>query len=110
MWAVLSGVLSKAEGAEVLKALLKEKDVIKTVTPYAMHYFTEAMLSVGMKEEATNNIRDYWGAMVKQNADTFWEVFVPEKPEASPYGDVRMNSFCHAWSCTPVYFIRKYKL
>jgi alpha-L-rhamnosidase len=24
----------------------------------------------------------------------------------SPYGDVRNNSFCHAWSCTPSWLLR----
>jgi hypothetical protein len=24
----------------------------------------------------------------------------------SPYGDHHINSYCHAWSCTPSYFIR----
>ena len=46
--------------------------------------------------------------MAQLGADTFWEVFVPENLDVSPYGDSIINSFCHAWSCTPSYFIRKY--
>lgn len=48
----------------------------------------------------------YWGGMVKAGADTFWECFDANNPKASPYGDVRNNSFCHAWSCTPSYLLR----
>jgi hypothetical protein len=44
--------------------------------------------------------------MVEARADTFWECFDAENAKASPYGDVRNNSFCHAWSCTPTYFLR----
>ena len=42
-----------------------------------------------------------------EEADTFYEVFVPDEPDVSPYGDKMMNSMCHAWSCTPSYFIRR---
>jgi hypothetical protein len=35
-------------------------------------------------------------------------VFVPGHPEITPYGDRLMNSACHAWSCSPSYFLRKY--
>ena len=31
-----------------------------------------------------------------------------KNPEFSPYRDRMVNSMCHAWSCTPSYFIRKY--
>lgn len=44
--------------------------------------------------------------MVKAGADTFWECFDEKDARASPYGDVRNNSFCHAWSCTPSYLLR----
>ena len=46
--------------------------------------------------------------MVKKGADTFWEVYDPNNDKLSPYGFYPMNSYCHAWSCTPVYFINKY--
>jgi alpha-L-rhamnosidase len=43
---------------------------------------------------------------VEAGADTFWEVYDPAQPLSSPYGDIHINSFCHAWSCTPSYFLR----
>jgi hypothetical protein len=46
--------------------------------------------------------------MIKKGADTFWEVYDPADEFKSPYGFFPVNSYCHAWSCTPVYFIRKY--
>jgi hypothetical protein len=61
-----------------------------------------------MYKEAGQMIKDYWGGMVKKGADTFWEVYDPEDDFLSPYGSFMMNSYCHAWSCTPVYFLRKY--
>jgi hypothetical protein len=48
--------------------------------------------------------------MVKAGADTFCEVYAADDPDFSPYGERKMNSNCHAWSCTATYFIRKYGL
>ena len=57
---------------------------------------------------AKDYIKKYWGGMLALNADTFYEAYVPENLEFSPYGNRKLNSMCHAWSCTPAFFIRKY--
>ncbi|MCC5932357.1 MAG: hypothetical protein JJU28_24140 [Cyclobacteriaceae bacterium] len=108
VWMILSGTVSSKEGRALLEKTLNQNDVIKPVSPYLYHYVVEALVQVGMYEEARNLISDYWGEMVKKGADTFWEVYDPENDFLSPYGSYMMNSYCHAWSCTPVYFIRKY--
>jgi alpha-L-rhamnosidase len=84
------------------------RDVVKPVSPYMYHYVLEAMVSCNMFPEAKNLISYYWGGMIKKGADTFWEVYVPENDYISPYKCYIINSYCHAWSCTPNYFIRKY--
>jgi hypothetical protein len=61
-----------------------------------------------MGQEAKEKLTSYWGGMVKKGADTFWEVYDPQNDFLSPYNSYLANSYCHAWSCTPVYFIRKY--
>ena len=76
------------------------------LTPYMNHYLVEAMMKLGKEQEAFDHIRNFWGQMVKEGADTFYEVYVPGQPDVSPYGNKMMNSMCHAWSCTPSYFIR----
>lgn len=43
-----------------------------------------------------------------EGEDAFWELYNPENPNESPYGGTIVNSYCHAWSCTPAYFLRKY--
>ena len=48
--------------------------------------------------------------MVKAGADTFWEVYDPSNADLSPYGSVLVNSYCHAWSCTPAYLLRTLNL
>lgn len=108
VWAVLGGMIGGEAGKKCLLDSLAAPDSIKPVTPYMHHYLVEAMLSLGLRDEALAHIKDYWGAMVREGADTFWEVFVKGNPEISPYNDPLMHSFCHAWSCSPSYFIRKY--
>lgn len=107
-WMVLSGVASKSEGVTALKKLSSMQNVIYPGTPYLYHYVIEAMIQCGMNKEAKELIVNYWGDMVKKGADTFWEVYDPKDDFLSPYKFFPVNSYCHAWSCTPVYFIRKY--
>jgi hypothetical protein len=107
-WMVLSGVASKKEGANAFKNLSKRSDAIQPGTPYLNHYIVEAMIMSGLGWEAKNLVISYWGSMIEKGADTFWEVYVPDNEFASPYNSCYINSYCHAWSCTPTYFIRKY--
>lgn len=107
-WLILGGVTAGEEGQAVLRRCLVSADALKPVTPYMHHYVVEAMVKLGMKDEALAYIKSYWGSMIDNGADTFWEAYAPDNAELSPYNDVIMNSFCHAWSCSPSYFIRKY--
>lgn len=107
-WMVLSGVATKAEAQKALKALPQLQDVVRPGAPYLYHYYIEALKKAGLADEAKNAVIDYWGGMVKKGADTFWEVYDPTNDFLSPYNFYPVNSYCHAWSCTPVYFIRKY--
>ncbi|WP_244169669.1 sugar hydrolase [Paenibacillus helianthi] len=110
IWMILAGVIDEAKGKELLVRLLEEKPGLSLSTPYMMHHLIEALIQVGERERATLEIKKYWGQMVKDGADTFWELYDPENKNFSPYGSYLINSYCHAWSCTPSYFIRKYHL
>ena len=108
VWMILSDVVNEKEGKQILTALSKNIDAVKPVSPYMYHYYIEALIKCGMHSEAKNLIASYWGGMVSNGADTFWEVYDPENDFLSPYNSFLVNSACHAWSCTPVYFFRKY--
>lgn len=108
IWMILSGVLTPTEGQKALKIILTSRDAIYPSTPYAYHYLLEAMIKCNMPDEAKKLLIDYWGGMVEKGADTFWEVYDPKDDYLSPYNFYPVNSYCHAWSCTPVYFIQKY--
>ena len=108
IWAVIGGVLNAKEGRRALESVLKREDAVQLNSPYAMHYLLEAMVRSGMWSEARKTLEEYWGGMVLKGADTFWEVYNPQDDFHSPYSFYPLNSYCHAWSCTPTYFIQKY--
>lgn len=108
VWMVLGGIASQKEGQRALRALGTASGVVRPGTPYAYHYYIQALIDCGMTDEARTALCDYWGGMVRKGADTFWEAYSPDDDFLSPYGFCPMNSYCHAWSCTPVYFIRTY--
>jgi alpha-L-rhamnosidase len=106
-WLVLAGAArSNIEAQAAIRATMSDPHAVRPSTPYLYHYVVDAMLSCGMRKEARSLVEEYWGGMVQAGADTFWEIYDPQKPLSSPYGDIHINSYCHAWSCTPAYFIR----
>lgn len=110
-WLTIAGIPeSKAQAAHALRTALNDPAAIRPKTPYLYHYMVEAMALAGMQKEAVALLKSYWGGMVKAGADTFWEVYDPAQPLSSPYGDIHINSYCHAWSCTPAWLLRTGRL
>ena len=108
-WAIIGGLIDAQESRQAIRNIMTAKHVITPGTPYANHFFVEAMLQCGMDAEARKYVEDYWGGMVRLGADTFWEYYVPDNHMFSSYnGYTLLNSYCHAWSCTPIYFIVNY--
>lgn len=110
VWLILAKIGTKQFRKKILVRLLKlpQKEIVGCKSPYMYHHFIEALFQEGFSEKAIQLIKAYWGGMIAQGADTFWEVYDPDDAELSPYGDIRINSFCHAWSCTPCYLLRRY--
>lgn len=107
-WMIKSGVLTQKEGQKALRTALANPGTVMPGTPYGTHYLVDAMMICGMHDEAREYLTDYWGGMVRKGADTFWEAYDPTDDMLSPYNFFPVNSACHAWSCTPTYFIGKY--
>lgn len=71
--------------------------------------------TVKIEAEGSFNVMDetikYWGAMIKEDATTFWERYDPEEKGAEKYamyGRKYGKSLCHAWGATPLYIIGRY--
>ena len=109
VWMTLSDTFSRKEAQRAMQYVLSDQSACYPGSPYAYHYVIEALLHCGMETEAKDLLIKYWGGMIEKGADTFWEVYDPSDDKRSPYGMHTVNSACHAWSCTPVYFINKYK-
>lgn len=107
-WMTKAGVLKGAQAAKALRTALSDSETLMPGTPYATHYLVEAMIDAGMHSEAKDYLEAYWGGMVDKGADTFWESYDPDNDFISAYNFSPLNSACHAWSCTPVYFIHAY--
>jgi hypothetical protein len=72
-WMALSGIVTKAEGAQAFRALRDVPDAVHPGSPYLYHDVADAMIHGGLKTEALELISTYWGGMVKAGADTFWD-------------------------------------
>ncbi|OPH58085.1 sugar hydrolase [Paenibacillus ferrarius] len=110
VWMALAGVLNEEKNGQLMDRLFDSSPEIGMTTPYMYHHLIEALFESGRPEKALEQMRAYWGEMVKDGADCFWEIYNPNDKKLSPYGSNLINSYCHAWSCTPTYFIRKYLL
>jgi hypothetical protein len=105
VWMTLGGATN---GDAQLLERLEQTSAEAMVTPYMYHNYIDALLTVGQKEKALQVMDAYWGGMMDDGADTFWELYNPQNPDESPYGGTIVNSYCHAWSCAPAYFLRKF--
>ncbi len=111
VWLTLAGAVTGKAAEAALEAAMKESgDQLRMGSPYMHHYYVMALLKAGSREKAEAHLRGYWGGMLAAGADTFWECWDPEHPLSSPYGGIIVNSFCHAWSCTPAYIIHRFLL
>jgi len=107
IWMCLAGAIEGQQAADLLKRTKQTEDILGMVTPYLVHHYVEALMKCGQQEQAIAEIKHYWGGMIEAGADTFWELYNPEDPLESPYGSSMVNSYCHAWSCTPSYLLRR---
>lgn len=107
VWMTLGG--AEHGNANLLSRLDSCSDAEQMVTPYMYHNYVDALICAGEKDKALTVLSTYWGGMLDEGADTFWELYNPQNPNESPYGGTIVNSYCHAWSCAPAYFLRKYR-
>ena len=108
IWAVLANVFSTEENVRLLQRMKEGNLQFYIHTPYMMHYYIEALYQNGQKEQAMEVIKEYWGKMVDYGFDCCLEVFNDSDHFESPYNAPEINSACHAWSCTPAYWIYRY--
>lgn len=108
VWGAFSGVLELQKCKKLLEITEKENPKVRISSPFMTHYYLEALFNCGETDKAFAYIKKYWGAIANAGFDCCPECFDLENERVAPYKNVVLNSACHAWSCTPSYWIRKY--
>ena len=81
-------------------------------TPYFKFYENQVYCEEG-STLLEDNIREYYGSMLALGATTLYEQYDPAQTGAehySMYGRPFEKSLCHAWSCSPIYLLGRYRL
>ncbi len=113
MFALMFGYLDDAQAAAVRRNVLTNDSVPKITTPYMRFYELAALAESGQQRYVTDQIKDYWGGMLRAGATCFWEQFDPKVEGAARYamyGKPFGMSLCHAWGASPLYLLGKYYL
>ncbi|TJY67952.1 alpha-rhamnosidase [Sphingobacterium alkalisoli] len=113
MFAVFFDYLSNEQQQAVKTNVLLNDRVQKIMTPYMRYYELESLCAMGEKDYVMQEMKSYWGGMLKLGATTFWEEFNPAKSGAehyTMYGREFGKSLCHSWGASPIYLLGKYYL
>lgn len=113
MFAITLGYLDEEKKASVMKNVMLNEDVLKITTPYMRFYELEAMCAMGYQTQVMQEMKAYWGGMLKEGATSFWEKYNPEESgtqHLAMYGRPYGKSLCHAWGASPIYLLGKYYL
>ena len=105
-WMAIAGVSSRRESADAMRNRRRGSECGPARHSLSLPLRGRGNAGRWPKKEARALLESYWGGMVAAGADTFWEIYDPAQPLSSPYGDIHINSYCHAWSCTPSYLLR----
>ncbi|MCR5151911.1 MAG: alpha-rhamnosidase [Prevotella sp.] len=113
MMAIIYDFLSPKERIDVLHGVMLNPEVEPITTPYMRYYELEALCIMGKHDYVMEEIKAYWGGMLKEGATSFWEKYVPTEHGTellAMYGRPYGKSLCHAWGASPLYLLGKYFL
>lgn len=113
MFAILYGLAYEEERREIMKSVMLNPAIDPITTPYMRFYELETLCIDGLHTQVLQEMRDYWGGMLREGATSFWEKYVPSEQgtqHLAMYGRPYGKSLCHAWGASPIYLIGKYFL
>ncbi len=108
--AILFGYADE-EQKKIISKNAFNRDSYEIYTPYMKFYEMCVYAETGKTDYVLSYLKEYWGAMIKLGATTFWERFDPSQKGAEHYemyGRKYGKSLCHSWGAGPVYIIGKY--
>ena len=113
MFAAFFGYLTPAQQEQIKHSVLLNDEVLKITTPYMRFYELEALCVMGDQEQVMQEMKAYWGGMLREGATSFWEKYNPDEQgteHLAMYGRPYGKSLCHAWGASPIYLLGKYYL
>lgn len=113
MFAVIYGLVDRDKAQDILRNVLLNDSVMPITTPYMRFYELEALCALGEHNRVLQEMRSYWGGMLKEGATTFWETYDPQEKypqRLAMYGHRYGKSLCHAWGASPIYLFGKHFL
>ena len=113
MFGLLFGYFDGTERERVVKNVILNDEVMRIQTPYMRFYELESLCAIGLQERVLKEMKDYWGAMLRLGATSFWELYNPTESGNQHYAMYGRNfgrSLCHAWGASPVYLLGRYYL
>ena len=113
MFAILYGYAYEEQRREIMQSVMLNPDIPAITTPYMRFYELETLCMDGLHTQVLQEMRDYWGGMLREGATSFWEKYVPTESgtqHLAMYGRPYGKSLCHAWGASPVYLLGKYYL
>jgi hypothetical protein len=113
MFGIFFNYFTEQQKQEVKQHVLLNDSIQKITTPYMRFYELEALCAMGEQSYVLQEMKNYWGGMLKLGATSFWEEYDPTKQGAehyAMYGREFGKSLCHAWGASPLYLLGKYYL
>lgn len=98
--AYLAGALDAAQLREIYPRLQADPAVRRPMAGFMEFYLLQAWLGAGLVREALDEMRSYYGQMLRSGATTTWELVDRREPgidHIQPAG----RSHCHGWSAGP---------
>ena len=111
IFAILFNIADDSRRHLLAKSVLFNDDIPSISTPYFRFFELEALCRLGYLDKVLQEIKAYWGGMLRLGAVTFWEEYDPSKPleqQYEMYGDPFGKSLCHAWAASPIYLLARY--
>jgi hypothetical protein len=113
MFASFYNYLSPEQQQQIKTSVLLNDSIMKISTPYMRYYELEALCAMGEYKRVMNEMKVYWGGMIREGATSFWEKYNPTDKgtqHLAMYGRPYGKSLCHAWGASPIYLLGKYYL
>ena len=102
--ALLAGAITPAELRAVYPLLQADTAVRRPMAGFMEFYLLQAWLDAGLTREALDEMRSYYGQMLRSGATTTWEI-VDRREPGIDHIVAAGRSHCHGWSAGPAYLL-----